>query len=188
MDINPYSLQGILVAKTVAAATSYEDPIDLPKDQMFTVTPVHDTDQQRDSGSVTSLLSVPTHAEGTISVGGLPFTALAMMMGASTSTSGAVVQINPKSSENRPYFGAIGTARTEDGRVLAVGLYKCQLQADPVYSLDGNTNAWLQNELSFLAAAKATVNQFMRAKIYDADSDWETAKPTDGAGFLAFFA
>lgn len=188
LNINPYSLHQIMIAKTNADASSYEDPIDLAKDQMFTVTPVHDTDQQRDSGAVTSSLSVATHGEVTIQAGGMPFDAIIAMIGASTVTSGAEVTIDSKTGENRPYFGAIGVAPAEDGRYIAIGLHKVQLQSDPVTNADGTTNAWMVQEMSGLALAKASVSQFSRWRIYDALTDWNADKPTDGASFLAFFA
>jgi len=187
-NINPYSLYEVVVAGTNAEATSYEDVIALYKDQMFTVTPIHDTDQQRDSGKVTSSLSIPTHGEVTIQSGGIPFEAAIMMMGASSSTSGAVVTIDPEAGVNRPYFGAIGVAPTEDGRYVAGGVHKVQLQADPVINFDGTTNAWITQEMSGLALVKKSVGRFQRFKIYDTLADWEADKPSDGTEFLAWFA
>ena len=187
-NVNPYSLYEIVVAKTVSDASSYETPIDLPKDQIMTVTPVHDTDQQRDSGAITSTLSVPTHGELSLSVGGIPFEALIMMTGGSSSTSGNIVTIEEETGITRPYWGAIGVAPTEDGRYLACGLYKCQLQNDPVVNFDGTTNAWMVQEFDALALAKASVRRFRRFKIYAALADWTADKPADGTEFLAWFA
>lgn len=187
-NINPYSLYEVIVSKTNSDASSYEDPIALYKDQLMTVTPIHDTDQQRDSGAITSTLSVQTHGELTLQAGGVPFDAAIMMMGANSSTSGAVVTIDPETGITRPYWGAIGVAPTEDDRYLAVGLYKCQLQADPVINFDGTTNAWITNEMSALALAKASVRRFQRFKIYDTLSDWIEDKPADGTEVLAWFS
>jgi len=188
MDINPYSLYEVIVAKTVAAADSYEDPIQLAKDQIFTVNSVHDTDQQRDSGAVTSSLSIPTHAEVTIQAGGIPFEAGVMMMGATSSTSNSIVTIDREAGVNRPYFGAIGIAQTEDGRILACGLYKVQLQNDSEINLDGTGNAWMTNEMSALATVPPGSKKFDRFKIYPTLASWESAKPSDGTEFLAWFA
>lgn len=188
MDINPYSLYEVIVAKTVAAADSYEDPIQLAKDQIFTVQSIHDTDQQRDSGAVGSSLSIPTHGEVTIQAGGVPFEAGVMMMGASASTSNSIVTIDPEAGVNRPYFGAIGIALTEDARILACGLYKVQLQNDPQVNFDGTTNAWITNEMSALATVKPGTVRYNRFKIYPTLASWQSAKPSDGTEFLAWFA
>lgn len=184
-NINPYSLYEVLIAKTVPDATSYEDPVQLAKDQMFTVTPVHDTDQQRDSGSVGSTLSVQTHGEVTIQAGGVPFLAGVVMMGSNTSTSGNRVTISKPAGINNPYFGAIGVAPTEDGKYVIIGLIKVQLQADPVFNFDGTTNAWITNELSALATTRSSDNLWQVIHVYDSLADWQADKPVDGAGFLA---
>lgn len=189
LNINPYSLWEIMVASTNADASAYGDPVELAKDQMLTITPVHDTDQQRDSGQVTSLLSVGTHAELAIQAGGIPLEAFVAMAGYGSSTSGTVVTLTPRGAgSNMPYFGVIGVAPTEDDRFLVVGLYKVQLQAVPEINLDGTGNAWVTSEMSALAAAKASVKQYMKPKIFDTLTDWETAKPSDGTEFLAFFS
>jgi hypothetical protein len=188
MDINPYSLTEILIAKTVAAATSYQTPVDLSKDQMFTVTPVLDTDLQRDSGKVTSSLAIETHAELEINAGGIPFEALVPMLGATSSTSGAEVTVEIPAGSNRPYFGAIGVAPTDDGRYVACGLYKCQITGGPAVNFDGITNAWITSEMSGICMVKESVGEWRKFKIYDTLSDWKSAKPTDGAEFLAWFS
>lgn len=187
-NVNPYSLWEILVAGTNADASVYNDPVELYKDQIFTVTPVHDTDEQRDSGAVSSFLSVPTHGELTVQSGGIPFAALVEMVGMSTSTSGAVVTLDYEAGTDLPYFGAIGVAPTEDNRFLAIGLYKAKLSAVPSINFDGTTNSWNVSEGSGVALAKASVRKFHRMKIYDTLTDWETAKPTTGAEFLSFFS
>lgn len=189
LNINPYSLWEILVADTNASASSYGTPVQLAKDQMLTVTPVHDTDDQRDSGQVTSFLSVGTHAEGSLQAGGMPIEALVAMAGFSSATSGAQVVITPRQTgKNMPYFGLIGVAPTEDDRFIAIGLYKAQLQAVPEWSLDGTANAWMTTEMSLKIAAHDTAKQYMKPVIFDSYEDWETAKPTDGTEFLAFFS
>lgn len=188
MDVNPYSLNTIIVAKTVAAATSYEDPVTLAKDQMFTVTPVLDTDLQRDSGKVTSSLAIETHGELEVQAGGIPFAALVAILGATSTTSGAEVEVEIPAGVNRPYFGAIGVAPCEDGRYLAVGLYKCQITDGPAVNFDGTTNAWITSEMSGVALVKESVGEWRKFKIYDTLADWTTDMPSDGAEFLAWFA
>lgn len=185
---NPISLYEIIVAKTNSDATSYEDPIQLDLDQMFTVTPVHDTDTQRDSGGVRNLLSVFTHAEVTIQAGGIPFLAMVMMMGSNTSTSGNIVSISKPTGLNNPYFGAVGVAPMEDGGYLGVGVMKIQLTADPVYTLDGNTNAFLQSEVSALAGKRPSDNLVFVSKLYDDLAAWQADKPADGAAMLAYMS
>jgi hypothetical protein len=188
LDLNPYSLWEILIASTDAEATAYGTPVTLFKDQMFTVTPVHDTDQQRDSGQVTSSLSIATHADLTIQAGGIPMEAGITMLGAASSTSDDIITIRRYTATNRPYFGALGVAPTEDDRILVVGLYKAQIQGDPEINFDGTTNAWITSEMSAIALAKASVMAFDKWKVYPDLETWETDKPTDGTDFLAWFA
>lgn len=187
INVNPYSLWEVIVAATNADASVYQTPIGLMKDQIFDVTPVHDTDLQRDSGRVTSPLSVATHATLSIQAGGMPFQALVMMTAMNTKTSEKTVSIRRKAGKNRPLWGAIGVAPTEDDRIIAFGLYKCQLTADPQYTLDGNSNAWLTTTMAGVAVCKESVNEFDHIKIFDTLEDWEAVKPETGSDFLNFF-
>lgn len=187
LNLNPYSLWEILIGSSNADADSYGDPVSLAKDQMFTVTPVHDTDQQRDSGQVTSSLSIATHADLTIQAGGIPMEAGVLLLGASSSTSDDIITISRKTATNRPYFYAFGIAPTEDDRILVVGLHKCQIQGDPEINFDGTTNAWITSEMSALALAKPSVQEFDHWKVYPDLETWESAKPTDGTEALAWF-
>lgn len=187
-NINPYSLYEVIIAGTNSDATAYEDPVALYKDQMFTVTDVVDDDEQRDSGKITSSLSISVRGDITLQSGGIPFEAYIVMTGASSSTSGAEVTVDPPAGENKPYWGAIGIAPTEDGRYLAMGTYKNQLAEDPEVNFDGTTNQWITSEMSGKALVKESVGQYKRFKIYDTLADWTAAKPTDGTEFLAWFA
>lgn len=185
-SVVPYSLLGVLVASTNSSASSYGDPVDLDFDHMFTVASEHDTDMLRDSGAVVRGLSVVTHGTLEINAGGLPFDALIVTLGASANTSGARKRRQRKTGINRPYFGAIGFAYADDDQVVVIGLPKCQVQNDPEVSFDGTTNAFITSKMT--GAAFVVGEGFDVWDTYATFADWEAAKPTDGAEFLAFFA
>jgi hypothetical protein len=189
LDINPVNLAEIVIASTVADASSYGVPIDMYKDQICEVNGVSDTDLQRDSGATTSSLSVVTHGAGKIQAGGIPLNAIIIMAGMNSATSSSIITFTPRQTgKNKPYFGLIGVGETEDDRILAMGLYKCQLTNEPSYTFDGNKNAWMTSEMEFTALTKASVRQYYVLRTYENMAAWETNKPTDGAEMLSWFS
>ena len=189
---NPYSLIEIILTGYTRSTNSYSDTIvSLDADQVFDVDPQHDTDDQRDSGGISAVLSVKTHSVVKVGYGGLSFNALATMIGATVAESGSgatLVRTLTKRATGTilPYFGAIGVSPSEDGSVLVCGLRAIMLDKEPQVTFDGKTNKFLMNEGQGKAVSIGGMVDHWKA--YATQALWDAAKPTDGATFLAWFS
>ena len=185
----PYTLNEILIASYNITADTYGVPAGMMGDQMLEVNPVADTDMLRDSGKITRLLARSTHAEINIGAGGFDWNVIAILSGASTSTSGTTPnQVRTATySLDLPYFGAIGVASTDDGGVMVVGLRCAKLDKRFKYTFDGTANKFMIND-DLAGKAIYVGNVLDEVVVYETESDWTSAKPTDGTEFKAFFS
>lgn len=189
---NPYSLSEILVVSYNKVTDTYSDTIvSLDPDQIFDVDPQHDTDQQRNSGAVSAGLSVKTHSVVTVGFGGIPLSALAIMIGLTISDSGSgetlIRDITKLNAGNiMPYFGAIGVSPSEGGGVFVNALRAVMLDKEPQVKFDGTGNKFIMNEAPGIAFSISGVVD--KWKIYATPTLWESNKPSDGTEFKAFFS
>jgi hypothetical protein len=187
----PYSLKEILVASYNITTAVYQDPVSVDGDQKFVLTPVSDTAEMRDSGAVSRVLAVKTHANVTLGMGGVDFSMIAALTGGSNASSGStpnqIRKLTPQAAGTRsPYFGALAAALTDDGGVFAVGVRAIVLDDEPEITFDGTSNNFIVSETS--GKAIAVSNQIYLPKSYETVALWESSKPTDAAEFLAWFS
>lgn len=188
-----FVLGDLLVAKYDVDNDLYETPIALTHGQQLMIEPQHDTDQLRSYGTIAELLSIATSANITLSGGALDrdaFYSISDFSGYSSGlTPNRVVTIDAHAGldASMPYFGAIGLGVTNGGGRIAVGLQKCKLNSQPQFSLNGQTNEFVIQEIEGVAApvTRSSIQMLSRAKIYETASDWTA--PTDGTEFKAFF-
>lgn len=183
-------LRGLLVCKFNINAGSFEGGVaNLDSDQMLTVESEGDTDELRDSGKIARLLAVMTKANITITQGGIDFSALAVLTGASTETSGSTPnrrrRMKLKAGNNLPYFGIIGEAYTDDGGVVPVGLKVCKLNKYPTITMDGTENKFQISEMEGTAICAPDDDDLIYIETQETLANW--TRPTDATEFGAFF-
>lgn len=188
--MTPFSLVEILIASYTAFG-DYGTPVSLDIDQMLSLEPQADTDDLRDSGAITDGLTVVTHATGTIGFGGITLSALNIMTGTSSASSGTtpnrVVTRNWDAGANGlPYFAAIGVARASGNQRKIIAIPKLLLDAYPTFTMDGTENKFIINEVAFRAFADGANSRVFIEKDYETASDYTT--PTTAETFEAFFA
>lgn len=185
-----YSLNEVLVVSYDIVADTYGTPAGLEGDQEFEVDPQTDTDTLRDSGKMVRKLAITVGANIKIAAGGFDWNVLAILFDAATSTSGGTpnqVRTITYPNKSLPYFGAMGVAETDDGGVAVVGLRCAKLQKRAKYMFDGKTNKFMIND-DLNGEALFVGDVLEEVKGYETKADWTAAKPTDGAGFKAFFS
>jgi len=180
--IYPFTLQSILIASFDITADTYGSPYDLDADQILEFDPQSDTDMMRDSGSVTRLLTVMTHANFTITQGGIDFLALGVM------TNGVSGQsyFEPEAGKTGlRYFGVLGVASLDNDGVIVGGLRACKLDTPPMMKFDGQANKFAVSDMKgkSIAVTASSVNRIYRFRRYASLAAWEAAKPTDGTTF-----
>jgi len=183
--IYPFTLQAIQIASYDISADTYGTPYDLDADQILDFDPQADTDQMRDSGMITRLLSVMTHANFTITQGGLDFLALGTL---TNGVSGQSYWEPEAGKTGLKYFGVLGVASLDNDGVVVGGLRACKLDTAPMVKFDGQSNKFSVSDMKGKAIAVATssVNRIFRFKRYASASAWEAVKPTDGTTFGAW--
>lgn len=188
-----YVLADLIVASYDSAADTFGTPVALAEGQQLLVEPEGDTDQLRGYGAIVETLSIPTGAKLTLSAGALDRSAFRILTDwydqTSASTPNRVVTVDLKMGADGalPNFGAIGLAVTAQGGRIAVGVQKCRLNMQPKFTLDGQANKFVIQEIEGFASpvTRNSVQQGIRLKIYETASDWTA--PANAADFKAFF-
>lgn len=186
-----FSLVEVIIADYNGAA--YDTPISLDVDQMVNVEFEADVDELRDSGAITDGLTIVTRATLTIGWGGIDHSALAIMTGTSTSTSGSspnVVRTHDfkgGAANALPYFGIIGVAYELNAGRVAIGLPRCKLNRYPNWALDGKENKFVISEVPGKAFAESDNFNGMVARMRSYESSAEYVTPVDAAAMLEFF-
>lgn len=188
-----FGLQELLLMRFSMGSAAYTGTvINMDTDQMLSLEPQADNDQLRDSGAVTRALSVVTVIDGVLGAGAWDTEAVAVLTGSSSSSSGAqpnrvATMKHFAGGAGLPYWGLIGVAPTDDGGVVAVGLKICKANSQPALEWDGKENKFHVGEMEFVAIADSTGLIWVH-KRYETAADWASARPTNAATFLAFFA
>lgn len=188
-----FVLGDLLVAKRDDDNDLYETPISLAHGQQLMVEGDTDTDELRSYGAIGETLAIPIATDITLSAGALDRDAFIAIAGAVTDTSGTtpnrVVTADFKAGldGDLPYFGVIGLAVTTGGGRVAVGLQKCKLNNQPSFSLDGQQNQFVIQEIEGrgIPYTRSSIKMNVRLKIYESASDWTA--PATGADFKSFF-
>ncbi len=173
-----FTLNQVLIALHTRSTDTYGTPYDLDADQIFEVDPQADTDTMRDSGQVTRKLAVFTHANISITAGGVDFLALNIL---TNGTAGQSYFKPVAGGAGLNYFGAIGVASSDEGKILVVGLRSCKLDTIPMIKFDGQTNKFNVSDMK--GSALAIDQRVFIGQVYDNLAAWNSAKPTDGATF-----
>ena len=187
----PFSLSDVLVAALNITAGTFSTPASLASGQTLEIEPEHDTDQLRGYGVKTRLLSIPVGCKIKVGAGGIDFSVLAIMGGISNYTSGLTPNQKRRNrfpaGTSLPYFGAIGTCPTDDGGLMAIGLYACKLDKYPTFSNDGKENKFniWESEGYAIPFVISSTYYLMIAREYETPGDYTT--PADGTAFGAFF-
>ena len=156
---------------------------------MFVSEPEHDTDQLRGYGKKTRGLSVPVGTKVSGKMGGVDFSALVIIAGATRTPSGTTPnQVSdirfPAGGQGMGYFGVIGVSATDTGGVAVIGHAAVMLDAIPKWTMDGEANKF--NVSEFAGYSYPQNDDLFVLKPYETASDWDM--PTTGEEFAAFFA
>ena len=184
-QVFPFTLHSVLIASYDIGADTYGTPYDLDADQIVELDPQADTDQMRDSGAITRLLSVMTHANFTITQGGMDM----MLLGIITNGASGQSYWEPEAGlDGLKYFGFIGVASIDNGGVVVCGVRAGKLDTAPMIKFDGQTNKFSVADMKGKAIAVKTSgrNRVFRLKRYASLDAWEAVKPTDGTAFATF--
>lgn len=183
--VYPFTLQSLQIASFDITADTYGIPYDLDADQIMEIDPQADTDMMRDSGSVTRLLTVLTHANFTITQGGMDLLALGTMVNGVSGQS----YFEPEAGKGGlKYFGVMGVASLDNDGVIVGGLRACKLDTAPMLKMDGQANKFSVSDMKgkAIAVTANSVNRIYRFKRYASAAAWEAAKPTDGTSFATW--
>lgn len=184
-QIYPFTLQGIQIASYDISADTYGTPYDLDADQIMDIDPQADTDQMRDSGMITRLLTVITHANFSITQGGIDFMALGTL---TNGVSGQSYWEPEAGKTGLKYFGVLGVASLDNDGVVVAGLRACKLDTAPMVKFDGQSNKFSVGDMKGKAIAVTTssVNRIFRFKRYASIAAWEAVKPANGTDFATW--
>jgi len=188
-----FVLGDLIVAPYDVDNDAYGAPFSLVHGQQLMVEPESDTDDLRSYGVIGDMLAIPVAANITLGQGAMDRDGFRIVAGSNDYTSGTtpnrVVTVDFKAGldGDLPYFGAIGVGRTTGGGYAVVGLQKCKLGNQPNFSLDGNQNQFMVQEIEGRAipVVRNNIQMNIRLKIYETDTDWTA--PTTGSAFKAFF-
>lgn len=183
--VYPFTLQSLMIASFNITADTYGTPYDLDADQILEFDPQADTDMMRDSGAVTRLLTVMTHANFTITQGGIDMLVLGTMVNGVSGES----YFEPEAGQGGlKYFGVLGVASLDNDGVIVGGLRACKLDTAPMLKMDGQANKFSVSDMKgkAIAVTANSVNRIYRFKRYASRAAWDAAKPTDGATFATW--
>ena len=184
-----FSLKEILLMRYNINTGAYTGTVvSMDSDQMLTIETEADTDDLYDSGVATRGLTVVKRANFTLGAGGYDVTALSVLTGAASSTSGTTpnqiaTMKHSLGGAGLPYFGLIGTAPTDDGGIFMVGLKICKLNAVPGVEWDGKESKFSVSEVEGRAFGDSSLNYFWTRR-FETAANWDTLRPTTAATFL----
>lgn len=138
-----FTLNKLMIGSYNILADTFGTAVELPEPQTFEFGFEADTDQIKAQGYMRHTLAVTTHATFKLASAGIPFAALAVLTGASNSSS--VVSPNQLRRLNfsaggagLPYFAIVGQMVGEQGDDIWVGLPCCKLSMPPGWKAEQN--------------------------------------------------
>ena len=115
--------------------------VDLPAGQTLTVKPRFSTGEMMGDDGIRSVVSYIIGADWNLESGGIPFAALAIMMGGEATLAGEspnqTMSLKMEAGQVMPYFKIYGQAIAEDGDDVHAKLFKCKLTSPPEGSMQG---------------------------------------------------
>lgn len=128
----PITLQGIKVA-TINSDGTYGTAVALKKQQQLTIQLVADTDELKSGAQVSDLLTIITHATGTVQAGAITYAAGTVLFGGanSNSSSASINEWRVKAGKQMGYFGLIGKLMVNQGGDIHIGLPRCMADTVP---------------------------------------------------------
>lgn len=186
-----FSLKEILLMRYNINTGAYTGTVvSLDSDQMLSIETEADTDDLYDSGVATRGLTVVKRATFTLGAGGYDVSALSIITGSSSSTSGTTpnqiaTMAHALGGAGLPYFGMIGVAPTDDGGVFTVGLKICKLNAVPGVEWDGKESKFSTSEVEGRVFGDSTTLKYFWTRRFELASNWDSLRPTNAATFLA---
>jgi hypothetical protein len=180
--IYAFTLESIMIASYDITADTYGTPYNLDADQILDFDPQSDTDMMRDSGAVSRLLAVMTHANFTITQGGMDPIALGII---TNGVSGESYWEPEAGKGGLKYFGVLGVASLDNDGVIVGGLRACKLDTAPMLKFDGQANKFTVSDMKgkSIAVAGSGVNRILRFKRYASLTAWNAVRPADGTAF-----
>lgn len=187
-----YTLSDLLVAAYSISGDTFSTPASMASGQTLEVESDADTDQLKGYGVTTRLLTVVRGSKLKFAAGGVDTSVMAIIGGVANYTSGLTPNQKrrtrqPAGGGGLPYFGTIGTAPTDDGGLMALGLYACKLDKTPKFTFDGKENKFNMWESEGYAIPFVISGAYYMwvTRFYETASDYTT--PADGTAFKAFF-
>jgi hypothetical protein len=192
---NPYSLSNLIIASYNITADTYGTPVEVPDGLTCSIEFQADSNVQRGYGAVKRGISVVTHATLAFSSGGVPFALMPILTGSTNNTSSST-PTRVKSMKHRtigkslPYFGAIGTAATDDDGTFVVALACCKLDTRPAFGLSGEENNYIMSEAAAKAFYITRGSEYIldHAVFFEDEDDWTDLIPTSGTEFKDVFS
>jgi hypothetical protein len=180
-----FNITDIRVTPMLANGTYLTTSFSLDLGSEMSFSPEHDQDTIKAYGMFTNRLSILTNVKGMLKQAAMDAAALWAMTGVGTSTSGVTPNQVATATllgggSGLPYFGVVGSFAAENGANVLVGLYKCQLDTLPQWTVE--QNKFRITEVGFFGMAAS-----ISSRKVGVIKKYETAVtvPTDLNGILA---